>query len=53
MSLTLIIGEENVNPDALSRSQPSFSLTTVVAIELKPDSFRIEIDAEIGAFVKL
>jgi hypothetical protein len=53
VSLTLIVGDENVNPEALRRSHPSFSLTTVVAIELKPDSFRIEIDAEIGAFVKL
>lgn len=48
-----MVGEENVNPDALSRSHPSFSFTTVVAIELSPDSFRMEIDAEIGALVKL
>jgi hypothetical protein len=53
VSLTLIVGDEKVNPDALSRSQPSFSLTTVVATELTPDSFWIDTEAEIGALVKL
>jgi hypothetical protein len=39
VNFTLIVGDEKVKPDALSLSQPSFSLTTVVATELTPDSF--------------
>ena len=48
-----MVGDENVKPDALNLSHPSFSLTTVVATELTPDSFWIDMEAEIGAFVKL
>jgi hypothetical protein len=49
----LIVGEEKVKPEALSRSQPSLSDTTVVATVLTPDAFCTETVAEIGALVKL
>ena len=53
VNFTLIVGEEKVKPEALSRSQPSLSDTTVVATVLTPDAFCTETVAEIGALVKL
>jgi hypothetical protein len=44
------VGDEKVNPYAAMRIQPSFSLTTVVAIFASPDSEITEIFADIGAF---
>lgn len=53
MSFTLIVGEEKVKPEALSRNHPSLSVTDVVATVLIPEAFCTETVAEIGALVKL
>lgn len=51
-SLTLIVGFEKVNPEALSLIRPSLSLTDSVEMTFVPPSLSMETVADIGALLK-
>ena len=52
LKLTLIVGVEKPNPYAAIRSQPSFSLTNLVAAVDTPELSTTDIEAFNGALLK-